>query len=263
MAKKLQITQDAMDKLHKGEEVSIDGIALSFPVNEEEITVDDKTKFVIDLKHLLDKHMMKEGDTIEKFSAKGKKTGKLKQGTIRKKLGVKPGEKIPTAKLDKEIARLRRKDKDPDKPGAQLSASDSKYLKGLTLSKTLRKEGSCGYNRSMEGKKLTTPGGLKETIEFVMENNPGITKEEIKREVKEIKRLGLEEAYEIVEIVEEGKKKKKKKSKLCKRGQAYIAARKRAGEKSSAYLSGRAVKVCKGQIKGAGGKKKKSYKSKK
>jgi hypothetical protein len=48
---------------------------------------------------------------------------------------------------------------------------------------------------------------------------------------------------------------------LCKRGKAYIAARKRAGEKSSAYLSGRAVKVCKGQIKGAGGKRKKSYKN--
>ena len=49
---------------------------------------------------------------------------------------------------------------------------------------------------------------------------------------------------------------------LCKRGKAYIAARKRAGEKSSAYLSGRAVKVCKGQMKGAGGKRKKSYKRK-
>ena len=48
---------------------------------------------------------------------------------------------------------------------------------------------------------------------------------------------------------------------LCPRGKAYIAARKRAGEKSSAYLSGRAVKVCKGQIKGAGGKRRKSYKN--
>ena len=38
--------------------------------------------------------------------------------------------------------------------------------------------------------------------------------------------------------------------KLCKKGKAYIAKRKRAGEKSSAYLSGRAVRVCKGQIKG-------------
>ena len=36
---------------------------------------------------------------------------------------------------------------------------------------------------------------------------------------------------------------------LCKKGKNYIAKRKRAGEKSSAYLSGRAVRVCKGQIK--------------
>ena len=160
MAKKLQITKDMMDKLHKGEEVSIDGITLTFPVNEEKIEIDDKTKFVIDLKHLLDKHVMKEG--------------------------------------------------------------------------------SCGYNRSMEDKKLTTPGGLKETIQFVTENNPGFTKEEIVKEVQEIKRLGET-------LTEE----------LCARGKNYIAARKRAGEKSSAYLSGRGVKVCKGQIKGSDGKKKK------
>ena len=37
---------------------------------------------------------------------------------------------------------------------------------------------------------------------------------------------------------------------LCPKGKAYIAKRKRAGEKSSAYLSGRAGKVCKGQMKG-------------
>jgi len=39
---------------------------------------------------------------------------------------------------------------------------------------------------------------------------------------------------------------------LCKKGKAYRAKRMRAGEKSSAYLSGRAVKVCKGQMKGEG-----------
>ena len=49
---------------------------------------------------------------------------------------------------------------------------------------------------------------------------------------------------------------------LCARGKTYRKARMAAGEKSSAYLSGRAVKVCKGQIKGAGGKKKKSYRGK-
>ena len=199
---------------------------------------------MVQLKELVDQVFealkLEEGDTIEKFSAKGKATGKLKQGTIRKKLGVKKGEKIPTYKIDKEIARLRKKDKDKDKPGAQLSPTDSKYLKGLTLSKTLRKEGTCGYNEDMKGNKLKTPGGLKETIEFVTENNPGITKEEIVKEVLEIKYLG--------ETLTEG---------LCKRGKNYIAARKRAGEKSSAYLSGRGVKVCKGQIKGSDGKKKK------
>ena len=38
--------------------------------------------------------------------------------------------------------------------------------------------------------------------------------------------------------------------KLCKKGKAYRAKRMAAGEKSSAYLSGRAVKVCKGQMQG-------------
>ena len=35
---------------------------------------------------------------------------------------------------------------------------------------------------------------------------------------------------------------------LCEKGKRYIKARQAAGEKSSAYLSGRAVKVCKGSI---------------
>jgi hypothetical protein len=37
---------------------------------------------------------------------------------------------------------------------------------------------------------------------------------------------------------------------LCAKGKAYRKKRQAAGEKSSAYLSGRAVKVCKGQMKG-------------
>ena len=49
-------------------------------------------------------------------------------------------------------------------------------------------------------------------------------------------------------------------STLCKRGQDYIKTRKAAGEKSSAYLSGRAVKVCKGDIKFKG-KKQKDFKN--
>ena len=37
---------------------------------------------------------------------------------------------------------------------------------------------------------------------------------------------------------------------LCAKGKAYRKKRMAAGEKSSAYLNGRAVKVCKGQMKG-------------
>jgi len=37
---------------------------------------------------------------------------------------------------------------------------------------------------------------------------------------------------------------------LCAKGKAYRKRRMAAGEKHGAYLSGRAVKVCKGQMKG-------------
>ena len=50
--------------------------------------------------------------------------------------------------------------------------------------------------------------------------------------------------------------------KLCKRGEKYIAKRKREGEKYNPFLAARAVKVCKGQIKGADGKQKKDFRPK-
>ena len=52
---------------------------------------------------------------------------------------------------------------------------------------------------------------------------------------------------EILETIELGKTLEEK---LCKKGEAYRKKRIAAGEKSSAYLNGRAVKVCKGQMKG-------------
>ena len=74
---------------------------------------------------------------------------------------------------------------------------------------------------------------IKETLRFIKEHNPDFTNEEIKSELKEIKELG-----------------KQLNEKLCKKGEAYRKRRMAAGEKSSAYLSGRAVKVCKGQMSG-------------
>jgi hypothetical protein len=74
---------------------------------------------------------------------------------------------------------------------------------------------------------------IKETLHFIKENNPEFTNEEIKAELKEIKVLG-----------------KQLNEKLCPKGEAYRKRRMAAGEKSSAYLSGRAVKVCNGTMSG-------------
>ena len=52
---------------------------------------------------------------------------------------------------------------------------------------------------------------------------------------------------EIMETIELGKNLNEE---LCPKGEAYRKRRMAAGEKSSAYLSGRAVKVCKGQMSG-------------
>ena len=78
--------------------------------------------------------------------------------------------------------------------------------------------------------------GLMETIKELKKSNPEATVEEITKQIQEIKILS------------------EKKDSLCKRGKDYIKARKAAGEKSSAYLSGRAVKGCKGDIKFKGKK---------
>ena len=83
----------------------------------------------------------------------------------------------------------------------------------------------------MVGTATEVEDGLLETIKELKRSNPGATVEEIIKEIQEIKILS------------------EKKDFLCKRGKDYIKSRKAAGEKSSAYLSGRAVKVCKGQIK--------------
>ena len=79
-----------------------------------------------------------EGDTYEKMAAKGKKAGNLKQGTVRKRLGIPKDKKIPLSLINKEIARLKKMDKDPDKKGAQLGDKNQKYYKALQLAKTLK-----------------------------------------------------------------------------------------------------------------------------
>ena len=71
-----------------------------------------------------------EGDTYEKMAAKGKKAGNLKQGTVRKRLKIKDGEKIPLSRINKAISRLKKM--------KNRSEKNQKYYKALTLAKTLK-----------------------------------------------------------------------------------------------------------------------------
>ena len=82
---------------------------------------------------------------------------------------------------------------------------------------------------------------LKDDPEFPGGKTPGLTPDvlnkilmKIVQDIDEVKQLGEG-------VIEE---------ELCPKGKAYIKKRMAAGEKSSAYLSGRAVKVCKGQMEG-------------
>ena len=78
----------------------------------------------------------------------------------------------------------------------------------------------------------------------------GVSEDEAKRDLtRAIDELGsLKEAIkDIKETIELGKNLNED---LCAKGKAYRKKRMAAGEKSSAYLNGRAVKVCKGQMKG-------------
>ena len=81
---------------------------------------------------------LSEGDTYEKMAAKGKKAGNLKQGTVRKRLGIAKDKKVPLAKINKELSRLKKMDKDDKKKGVQLGDKNQKYYKALQLAKTLK-----------------------------------------------------------------------------------------------------------------------------
>ena len=110
---------------------------------------------------------VKEGDTIEKYSAKGKATGKLKQGTVRKRLNIPKGKKIPLSLINKELARLRKMDKDPDKKGAQLGDKNQKYYKALQLAKTLKT--TTNVNESFS--QMNKIDQIKAELKYFTENN--------------------------------------------------------------------------------------------
>jgi len=111
---------------------------------------------------------IQEGDTYEKMAAKGKKAGNLKQGTVRKRLGIKKGEKIPLSLINKEISRLKKMDKDKDKAGVQLGDKNQKYYKALQLSKTLKT--TTNVNEVVKVGDILTKDGRKGKVVKVMDD---------------------------------------------------------------------------------------------
>ena len=62
-----------------------------------------------------------------------------KKGSLRKAMHKKEGEKITMAEINKEMKKLKEKDKDPKKPGVQgLNKKDLSKFRKLNLAKTLK-----------------------------------------------------------------------------------------------------------------------------
>ncbi len=130
-----------------------------------------------------------EGDTYEKMAAKGKKAGNLKQGTVRKRLKIKDGEKIPLSKINKAISKIK-KMKNP-------SEKNKKYLKALNLAKTLKttthkenlneKDPKVGTGKKPKGsgRRLYTDENPKDTVKVKFSTRQDIvdtlTKKSFKR----------------------------------------------------------------------------------
>jgi len=111
--------------LLKSKDLSVDRLIKQFKFRHgiefnENLLDDVKAKF----------SSLMEGDTYEKMAAKGKKAGNLKQGTVRKRLKIKDGEKIPLSRINKAISRLKKM--------KNRSEKNQKYYKALTLAKTLK-----------------------------------------------------------------------------------------------------------------------------
>ena len=173
-------------------------------VKEGDITLDDKTEFKIDLKHLLDKHVVKS-EALSDFEEEDVNYDELYSDYKYKVNEAKP-KKGHGEKISKEVfAKLKGKT-------ISYKGADYKVVDSDEAVLTLKDE-----------------DGKSKTINLRQFNISGMIEE-------------------ILETIELGKQLKE--GKLCPEGEAYRKRRMAAGEKSSAYLSGRAVKVCKGQMKG-------------
>jgi hypothetical protein len=190
------------------------------------------------------------GDAIEKFVGK---LDPLKNANVYKGINK-------TMKDDPEFQKLLN-DKGDD--GNPFFSGKSKYERlidkspdlALELAKTdpdtLGKVYTAITKKDLDGK-VVKEAELSKSEKNKVKKISGQLKKSVKAHDKQAKTLDKllkeELAKEIAETIQLGLQLNEKE--LCPKGKAYIKRRKAAGEKSSAYLSGRAVKVCKGQMSG-------------
>ena len=113
--------------------------------------------------------------------------------------------------------------------------------------------GSCGSNK--KGKKTQRCLPRKKAQSLSKKQRAATSRKKTaskKQYVKNTKKAKVKLKKENMDPLNEVKKQifEVLTEKLCKKGKAYVARRKAAGEKHGAYLMGRAVKVCKGQMSG-------------
>jgi len=104
------------------------------------------------------------------MAAKGKKAGNLKQGTVRKRLGIAKDKKVPLAMIRKELSRLKKMDKDDKKKGVQLGDKNQKYYKALQLAKTLKTTTNENVAPDHDGKAAPYGSGYERVTKQVKES---------------------------------------------------------------------------------------------
>ena len=181
-----------------------------------------------------------EGDTYEKMAAKGKKRGNLKQGTVRKRLGIPKDKKIPISLINKEISRIKKMDNPSEK--------NKKYLKALNLAKTLKttthkenineadpKKGT-GKKPKGSGRRLYTDENPKDTVKVKFSTRQDIVDTLSK---KSFKSKSHARKSQIINLIHQrvraalGRTKDPQKKKRLKSAFEYIKKRKEASKRKT------------------------------
>jgi len=249
-----------MKQIKDAEEILDSGEANGEPLTSEtEMLVQDELKRLLSLYKSVNEMDINDPILVKMRAAKDRTERELSKSDFGKEYGdavkkARSGNNNDTKLrvLKKERAQLMRdmeQEAEPeggpiaDEYGSKLNRIDAAIAK-LSGRKEMTYDQAIAESSSSEEKRIAMRA-IKSIAKY-----RGVSEDEAKRDLtRAIEQLGsLKEAIkDIKETIELGKNLNED---LCAKGKAYRKKRMAAGEKSSAYLNGRAVKVCKGQMKG-------------